>query len=98
MKMGTRGLDDVSDGEVWVQSAVLECTFVDWGISPTVTGHRVRAVILPKFKNPKIGQVSKHTVEICTQRFTLRSCDVCLRNVPFKLIAGAIKICTRNRC
>ena len=66
MKMGTRGLDDVSDGEVWVQSSVLECTFVHSGIPPTVTGHRVRAVILPKFKNSKSGQVSKHTVEICT--------------------------------
>ena len=57
MKMGTRGLDGVSDGEVLVQSSLLECTFVDSGIPPTVTGHRVRAVILPKFKNPKIGQV-----------------------------------------
>ena len=66
MKIGIRGLDDVSDGEVLVQSSVLECTFVDSGIPPTVTRHRVRAVILPKFKNPKIGQVSKHTVEICT--------------------------------
>ena len=47
MKMGTRGLDDVSDGEVLVQTSLLECTFVDSGIPPTVTGHRVRAVILP---------------------------------------------------
>ena len=57
MKMGTRGLDDVSDGEVLVQSSLLECTFVDSGIPPTVTRHRVRAVILPKFKNPKISNI-----------------------------------------
>ena len=57
MKMGTRGLDSVSDGEVLVQSSVLECTFVDSGIPPTVTGLRVRAVILPKFKNSQSGQV-----------------------------------------
>ena len=57
MKMGTRGLDGVSDGEVLVQSSLLECTFVDSGIPPTVTGHRVRAVILPKFKNPKIPNI-----------------------------------------
>ena len=57
MKIDTRGLDDVSDGEVWLQSSVLECTFVDSGIPPTVTGHRVRAVILPKFKNPKIPNI-----------------------------------------
>ena len=98
MKMGIWGLDDVSGGEVLVQSSVLECTFVDSGIPPTVTGHRVRAVILPKFTNSKSGQVSKHTVEICTQRLRLRTCDVRLRNVSYKLIAGAIKICTRNRC
>ena len=57
MKMGTRGLDDVSDGEVLVQSSVLECTFVDSGIPPTVTKHQVMAVILPKFKNPNIPNI-----------------------------------------
>ena len=57
MKMGTRGLDDVSDGEVLVQTSLPECTFVDAGIPPTVTGHRVRAVIFPKFKNPKIPNI-----------------------------------------
>ena len=57
MKMGTRGLDDVSDGEVLIQYFVLEYTFVDSGIPPTVTGHRVRAVILQKFKNSKFPNV-----------------------------------------
>ena len=50
MKMGTRGLDDVSDGEVLVQSSVLECRFVDSSIPLTVMGHRVRSVVFQDFK------------------------------------------------